>query len=227
MGTGGHAVLQLLQGRNTTSQLDQIRDDATIIVDAVTNRWGYFKLMGGDETIGNILDVGNALVLENMEGELVNTDAMLTLGGNNLDSYIGEPIQLFRWQWHGDDRPHQKRHGDLTLFGGNDLHTGDTILNAGSLHLTNTTGFNSRIIAASGTMIEVETTGGVNFDNDVIGGTWNSASRVSSPPSTAVGLVSRTFSMTAGTTTVRGGVATLRGGRTEWTAILLCSETVV
>lgn len=89
-GTAGHAVLQLLENRNSLpNRLDQISDSATVLVDAASNRWGYFKLMGGNETIGNIVDIGNALVLENMESETVNSNAVLTLGGNHLDSFIG------------------------------------------------------------------------------------------------------------------------------------------
>jgi hypothetical protein len=158
MGTAGHAVLQLLQGR-AANELDQIRDDSTVTVDAVTNRWGYFKLMGGDETIGNIIDVGNALVLENMEGETVNTNSVLTLGGNNLDSYIGGFIRnRSGGSGTGTMGITKNGTGSLTLQGGNINYTGLTMLNNGMLRLTNVSNFASSIVAAAGTQLEIETT---------------------------------------------------------------------
>ncbi|MES2595893.1 MAG: autotransporter-associated beta strand repeat-containing protein [Verrucomicrobiota bacterium] len=217
-GTAGYAVLQLLENRGSgladpSPFLDQIGDNTRIIVDGVTNRWGYFKLMGGDETIGSIQDVGNALVLENMEGETVNNDAVLTLGGDNLDSYIGGYIRnRSGGSGVGTIGITKNGTGDLTLLGGNITYTGDTLLNEGTLHLINTTNFNSRVLAATGTKIEVETTTGVNFDNDVVGDANFRKLGASSLSFNSGQLALEDFFMTAGSVTVRSGASTLRGG---------------
>lgn len=217
-GTAGYAVLQLLEGRGAgladpTPFYDQISDTARIIVDGVTNRWGYFKLMGADETIGSILDVSNALVLENMEGETINTDAVLTLGGDNLNSYIGGFIRN-RSGGSGSGTLGLTKNGtgSLTLSGGNINYTGDTLLNAGSLRLINTSNFNSRIVATSGVLIEVETTNAINFDNDVVGDAQfrKLGSNSISFNSGQMGLDN--FFMTAGSANFRAGPSTLRGG---------------
>lgn len=218
VGTGGHAVLQLLENRGSgladpTPFLDQINDNARIIVDAVNGRWGYFKLMGGDETIGSILDVGNGLVLENMESEGVNGDAVLTLGGDNLDSYIGGHARnRAGGSGAGTLGITKNGTGSLTLAGGSIIYTGDTILNSGTLRLLNTSGFNSRIVAASGTTIEVETTTAINFDNDVVGDSELRKLGASSLSFNSGQLTLEDFFMSAGTTLVRSGASTLRGG---------------
>lgn len=214
-GTAGHAVLQLLENRNSLpDRLDQISDTATVIVDAATNRWGYFKLMGGDETIGNIIDVGNALVLENMEGETVNSDAVLTLGGNNLDSYIGG-FARNRSGGSGTGTLGITKNGtgELTLQGGNISYTGQTLLNAGTLNLINTTNFGSSINAAEGTRLNVTATTTVNFGNTVVGKSelWKYGASVLNLNSGQT--VLNSLSITDGSVLIRPGAATLRGGQ--------------
>jgi uncharacterized delta-60 repeat protein len=177
LGSAGNAVLQLLENRVLSTSLpaidqgNQIGDSATIIADGATNRWAYFKLMGGSETIGNIIDVGSSLVLENMEGETVNRSASLTLGGNNLDSFIGGFVRN-RAGGSGTGKLGLTKNGtgSLTLRGGNISYTGFTVLNGGTLNLINTTNFASSIIAAAGTTLNVDTQGStINFDDSVLG----------------------------------------------------------
>lgn len=219
-GTGGFAVLQLLQNRGSgltdpSPFLDQISDTGTIVVDAVTNRWGYFKLMGGDETIGNLIDIGNALVLENMEGETVNTNAVLTLGGNNLDTYIGGFIRnRSGGSGTGTLGITKNGTGSLTLQGGNMIFTGQTTLNGGSLRLINTSAWASRIVAASGTEIDIETTSGVtvNFDDEVLGDAEFRKNGIGALNFGSGALSLDNFFMTAGTTNFRSGLASLRNG---------------
>ncbi len=177
LGSAGNAVLQLLENRvlstsfPASDQGNQIADMATVIADGASNRWAYFKLMGGNETIGNIMDIGSSLVLENMEGETVNRSAVLTLGGNNLDSFIGGFVRN-RAGGSGIGKLGLTKNGtgSLTLRGGNISYTGSTLLNGGTLNLINTTSFASSIIAAVGTNINVDTQGStINFDDSVLG----------------------------------------------------------
>lgn len=214
-GTAGHAVLQLLENRNSLpDRLDQISDNATVIVDAASSRWGYFKLMGGNETIGNIFDIGNALVLENMESETVNSNAVLTLGGNNQDSFIGGYIRnRAGGSGAGTLGITKDGTGSLTMQGGNITYTGQTLLNAGVLNLVNVTNFSSAINAADGTQINVRATTTVNFDDSVVGKSelWKygaSALNLNSGRS-----IFDAITVTEGQVLFRPGAATLRGGQ--------------
>ncbi len=219
-GTGGFAVLQLLENRGSALAdrspfLDQISDTGTITVDAVTNRWGYFKLMGGSETIGNLIDVGNALVLENMEGETINTNAVLTLGGNNLDSFIGG-FARNRSGGSGTGTLGITKNGTgtLTLQGANMIYTGLTTLNQGRLELVNTSAWASRIVAATGTRIDLTTTSGVsvNFDDEILGDAQLFKNGLGALSFGSGRLQLDNLSMTLGTTSFRPGASTLRGG---------------
>jgi uncharacterized delta-60 repeat protein len=219
-GTGGFAVLQLQENRGSALAdrapfLDQISDTGTITVDAVANRWGYFKLMGGSETIGNLIDVGNALVLENMEGETVNTNAVLTLGGNNLDSFVGGFIRnRSGGSGTGTLGITKNGAGTLTLQGANMIYTGLTTLNQGRLELVNTSAWASRIVAATGTRIDLTTTSGVsvNFDDEVLGDAEFFKNGLGALSFGSGRLQLDNLFMTLGTTSFRPGAATLRGG---------------
>ncbi len=222
-GTAGFAVLQLLENRVLSLavpalyQGDQIRDDATITVDAATNRWGYFKLMGGSETIGNIIDTGNALVLENMEGETINSNASLIMGGNNLDSYIGGFIRN-RAGGSGTGTLGLTKNGtgSLTLQGGNISYTGPTLLNGGTLNLVNTPAFNSEITAAAGTRLVVDTLGAtVNFDNAVLGNAVLRKQGTGGLNFNSGQTNMNDILITAGSFLLRSGAATLRGGKNQ------------
>ncbi len=217
-GDAGYAVLQLLQGRGS-DQLDQIQDGATILADGVTNRWAYFKLMGGDETIGNIVDVGNALVIENMEGETVNTDAVLTLGGNNLDSYVGGFIRnRSGGSGTGTLGITKQGTGALTLFGGNISYTGQTTLLGGQLRLINTNNFASTISAAAGTsiLLDAQAAGNVmNFNDPILGGADIRKVGLGVVNFSGGETILDNLSVDAGSVSFLPGSATLRGGRNE------------
>lgn len=214
-GTAGFAVLQLLQDRNS-DQLNQIADNATIIADAASNRWAYLKLMGGSETIGNIKDIGNALIVENMESETVNTDAVLTLGGNNLDSYIGGFVRN-RAGGSGTGTLGLTKNGtgSLTLFGGGITYTGRTVVNGGELRLINTTGFASSIQAAAGTSLILDATGNTSysFDDTITGSATITKLGSGSVTFTGGQTILDNLSVKAGSIGFFPGSATLRGGR--------------
>lgn len=217
-GDAGYAVLQLLQGRGT-DQLDQIQDGATILADGVTNRWAYFKLMGGSETVGNILDVGNALVIENMEGETVNTDAVLTLGGNNLDSYVGGFIRnRSGGSGTGTLGITKLGTGALTLFGGNITYTGQTTLLGGQLRLINAGNFASTISAAAGTsiLLDAQAAGNVmNFNDPILGAADIRKVGLGVVNFSGGETILDNLSVDAGSVSFLPGPATLRGGRNE------------
>lgn len=160
-GTAGHAVLQLLQGR---SNLDQISDGSTLIFDSINGvgRNAYFKLMGGSETVGRILDIGDRAVIENREGEGVGTSAILTIGSNTTAGNLNSRINGFLRDASGSNTQQgdsnalvganatklgitKQGTGDLRLVGGNIIYSGDTLIANGSLTLQNTTNFRSNI----------------------------------------------------------------------------------
>lgn len=217
-GDAGYAVLQLLQGRGS-DQLDQIQDGATILADGVTNRWAYFKLMGGSETIGNIVDVGNALIIENMEGETVNTDAVLTLGGNNLDSYVGGFVRnRSGGSGTGTLGITKLGTGALTLFGGNISYTGQTTLLGGQLRLINAGNFASTISAAAGTsiLLDAQAAGNVmNFNDPILGGADIRKVGLGVVNFSGGETILDNLSVDAGSVSFLPGPATLRGGRNE------------
>lgn len=154
-GTAGHAVLQLLQGR---SNLDQISDTSSIFFDSMdgVGRNAYFKLMGGNETVGRIVDLGNRAIIENRESESVGTPAVLTIAGN-LDSRVsgfvrdnsGNNLQQAdaNAALSGGARLGITKQGagNLTFIGNNILYTGNTLVSGGTLTLQNTNNFRSNI----------------------------------------------------------------------------------
>lgn len=217
-GDAGYAVLQLLQGRGS-DQLDQIQDGATILADGVTNRWAYFKLMGGSETIGNIVDVGNALIIENMEGETVNTDAVLTLGGNNLDSYVGGFVRnRSGGSGTGTLGITKLGAGALTLFGSNITYTGQTTLLGGQLRLINAGNFSSAISAVAGTsiLLDAQASGNVmNFNDPILGAADIRKVGLGVVNFSGGETILDNLSVDAGSVSFLPGMATLRGGRNE------------
>lgn len=168
-GTSGHAVLQLLAGR---SNLDQISDTATLTFDSYSGsgRNNYFKLMGGNETVGRIMDLGSLAVIENRESEGINTASRLTIAGN-ADSYVtgfirdnsGSNLQQADADGSAGTRGlgvTKQGTGTLTLQGGNMIFTGGLTVSSGTTILRQATNFRSDVVN-NGTLI---------FDNT---GTWN------------------------------------------------------
>jgi uncharacterized delta-60 repeat protein len=226
LGSGGNAVLQLLENRlivpslPTFDQGNQIGDMTTVVADGASGRLAYLKLMGGDETIGNIIDVGSSLVLENMEGETVNRNAVLTLGGNNLDSFIGGFVRN-RGSGSGTGKLGITKNGtgSLTLRGGNINYTGSTLLNGGTLNLVNTSNFASSITAAAGTRLNIDTlTSSISFDDSVLGaadlnkyGTGNLNFNSGAASLNSLHSYEGTVSFRSGAGTLRGEKAEIRG----------------
>ncbi|HCN78610.1 MAG TPA: hypothetical protein DIT13_15625 [Verrucomicrobiales bacterium] len=170
-GTNGHAVLQLLQGR---TNLDQISDSASLIFDSISGvgRNAYFKLMGGNETVGRILDVGDRAVIENREGEAVGTAAVLTIAGSltsRVNGFLRDNTGNNLQQADSNGAVSggarlgitKQGTGNLTLAGGNIIYTGDTLVSGGSLTLFNTTNFRSNI--TNNSQLNFDVTGTVNM----------------------------------------------------------------
>lgn len=111
LGTSGHAVLQLLQGR---TNLDQIHDSATVTFDSYqgSGRNNYFKLMGGNEAIGRILDLGSLAVIENRESETIGANTTYTgITGNSTTDVLTQSN-------HGFTTGQTVRFNSGTNFGG-------------------------------------------------------------------------------------------------------------
>lgn len=170
-GTSGHAVLQLLQGR---SNLDQISDTATLIFDSINGvgRNAYFKLMGGNETVGRILDIGDRAIIENREAEGVSTGAILTIAGNldsRISGFVRDNNQSNILQEDSNAALTggarlgitKTGAGNLTLAGGNIIYSGNTLVSQGTLTLQNTTNFRSNI--TNNSHLAFSTTGTLNM----------------------------------------------------------------
>ncbi|MEN3941582.1 autotransporter-associated beta strand repeat-containing protein [Prosthecobacter sp. SYSU 5D2] len=171
-GTSGHAVLQLNAGRDN---LDQISDTATVMFDsfAGSGRNNYFKLMGGDETVGRIVDLGSLAVIENREGESVGTGARLTIAGagnSYVSGFIRDNTGGATAQADADGiNPGNNAlgltmngAGTLFLSGGNISFTGGMTIGSNStVNMRQTTNFRSDIIN-NGTLIMDTGTLGVN-----------------------------------------------------------------
>ncbi|TDU71150.1 autotransporter-associated beta strand protein [Prosthecobacter fusiformis] len=173
-GTSGHAVLQLLTGR---TNLDQISDTATLTFDSFSGsgRNTYFKLMGGSETVGRILDLGSLAVIQNRDTETtVTTGATLTVAGDE-DSYVSGYIRdnggsgstnLLQSDSAGTPGTRalsvvKDGAGTFTMRGTNIYFTGGLNITEGTVHLNQTTNFRSDV-TNNGTLI-LENTGTWNF----------------------------------------------------------------
>ena len=175
-GTAGHAVLQLLLGR---SNLDQIHDGSTLVFDSMNGvgRNAYFKLMGGSETVGRILDIGDRAVIENRESEGVGSAATLTIGSNTAAGNLDSRINGFLRDANGSNLQQadsnsalsggarlgltKQGDGDLRLIGGNIIYSGNTLISDGSLTLQNTTNFRSNI--TNNSQLNFDVTGTLNM----------------------------------------------------------------
>jgi|GEM_PF-1101409 len=213
-GTAGYAVLQLLQGR---SNLDQIKDDATILFDTVNGRWGYFKLMGGNETVGRLWDMANGSVIENAEGETVTSggvslSSVLTVGGTNENSYLGAHVRDRASGTSGSLGITKVGTGRLTLQSGSVTYTGPTTLSQGTLHLLDATAFNSTITAAAGTILELERSSGAWTYNDrIIGDVEVLKTGAGSLDLNSGALSVGAFRVSDGTLTINNGAGTFTG----------------
>ena len=168
-GGNGHAVLQFAQGR---ANLDQVKDTATIRFEGVSGRWAYMKMMGANETVGRLLDIGNGTVIENMESETVNTNSVITVAGSDY-SFVGA---------HFRDRAGgtgigtlgltKSGSGYMAMQGANIRHTGATTVTGGTLELIDTTNFASAINVQVGGTVRLSrlANSNMNFDDAITGG---------------------------------------------------------
>jgi uncharacterized delta-60 repeat protein len=219
-GTTGHAVLQLEADR---THFDQISDSATVKFDsyAGSGRNNYFKLMGGDETIGRLLDLGSLAIIENREserlenedGETANTGAVLTLAGagnSYVSGYIrdntgGATAQADARGTAGDGplALNMQGAGTLSLSGGNIIFTGGlTIGENSTVSLRQTTNFRSDI-RNDGTLI---------MDTGTLGATglWNFR-KVFAAPAEGEALISpRTLKITGQGNIIKTGIGILQ-----------------
>lgn len=155
-GDTGHSVLQLKQDR---TWMDQIADTATVYFDGISGRNNYFKVMGGTETIGRLMDIGGAgvgltsnlgglAVIENTEGETINQDGRLVVGVGGGDSLVtgfirdrsstSSVVYLFSNDSSGRLGITKTGNGTMTLIGGNISYSGSTIMNGGTIKLRDT-----------------------------------------------------------------------------------------
>ncbi len=223
-GTSGHAVLQLNQGR---TNLDQIKDTSIITTQGVTNRWSYFKLMGGNETIGGFVDAGASAVIENMESETVNTNAILTISGAT-NSYI---MAYMRDRSGGTGTGTlgltKGGTGSLLLSGGNINYTGPTTLSGGRLELFDANAFNSNISTSAGTTLAITRTANsvLNFARSITGA-GNLFVEARGGASSQINLQANSNSF--GTVTLKSGTLTFSGTTTTISnGIILAGESAI
>lgn len=104
------------------TNVNQISDTATLWFDGATgpDRNNYFKLMGGNETVGRLVDMGGRAVIENRESEgQVLSGAILTIAGN-ADSRVTGFIR--------DNSGSNLQQADGFVLGG-DIASGSSVIN--------------------------------------------------------------------------------------------------
>lgn len=167
----GFAVLELDSAR---TYFDQINNNAQVRFDGQGGRNAYFKMLGGNEEVGSIWAPEGTSVIENMEGEVINTNSILTVGTNNSNSYFNGHIRS-RASGAGTGLLGITKNGTgtLTMVGGEIRYGGPTTINAGRVILQDTIRFDSNV-SNSGTL-EIRTTSDVNmmFDYTDNGGVGN------------------------------------------------------
>jgi autotransporter-associated beta strand protein len=125
---------------------EQINDAATIQFDGASNRWAYFKMMGFSERVGSINDYSGNGVIEVVETDNgVGTNSTLTVAGNGDSFYNGfirdkaavlDPLNNTGLS-SGRMSITKDGTGMLTLSGNQISYSGPTVVNAGTLRLTN------------------------------------------------------------------------------------------
>ena len=164
----GYAVLQL-------AAPEQIPDNAVITMAATSGNWCYIKLMGNSETVAGITDTAAAGVIENMESEAVNTNAVLTITATVPRSYSSYLRNRGGGSGTGTLGITLNGTSVQTLSGASITYTGPTTVAAGAgLKLADTTAFNSAI-ANDGT-VEFNAVAGFTLGTPVPlsgAGTWN------------------------------------------------------
>jgi autotransporter-associated beta strand protein len=139
----------------------------------------YFKLMGFNETVGGISDFTSSGVIENMESETINTNAVLTLNTSGTWSFNGFMRNRAGGSGTGTLGLTVGGTGTQILNGANISYNGPTTINSGATLVlenisnnnsnTNFNGFNSTV-ANNGTLI-LRVSGGIawNYVRDITG----------------------------------------------------------
>jgi autotransporter-associated beta strand protein len=153
-----------LGGPNQIADTSILRFDAGTVGNSGINNGNnaYFKLMGFNETVGGISDFTFSGVIENMENETVNTNAVLTLNTSGSSNYNGFLRNRAGGSGTGTLGLTVAGAGTQVLTGTNISYSGPTTINSGATLVlenisnnnanTNFNGFNSAV-TNNGTLI--------------------------------------------------------------------------
>lgn len=127
-------------GTATTTNTNQIADNAVLWFDAASSRNSYIRMMGTGETVAGISDSTGNGVIENTETENgVVANSMLTLNSNSNYDYNGYLRNKSSGASSGTIGVIKEGSGTQTLAGGNIHYTGPTTIGGGTLRLLNLT----------------------------------------------------------------------------------------
>jgi fibronectin-binding autotransporter adhesin len=157
------------------AKAEQINDAAIIQFESGAGRHSFLKLMGNNETVRGIIDYTREGVVQNMEGETVNTSSVLTLRTDSADSFFYGGYLRNRGSGTGtgtigltlDKKVGSIDAGMQTLSGDRINYSGPTTITDGTLRLLNTTNFRSNI--TNNDRLELAATGNWNYFNSISG----------------------------------------------------------
>jgi len=135
----------------------QIADTGILSFVGTSGNWGYFKMMGFNETVAGLSSAANG-VIENMEAETIATNVTLTVNNSANHSYTGYIRNRGSGTGAGTLALTKQGTGTQTLVGANITYTGPTALSNGTLLLQDTTAFASAITLSGTGILESKRT---------------------------------------------------------------------
>lgn len=146
---------------------DQIADSSIITFAASPTHFGYFQMLGQNETVAGLADATGAGVVEGMEAQVINANSTITLAGGGNYSFNGYVRSKSSGAGTGVLNLVKNGTGSQTLIGANIFNAavangipGAVSVNGGTLRLAATTTFAASATVAAGATLAISGNGG-------------------------------------------------------------------